>query len=100
MVRRQYNYLNLLVNRLNKRLQRLVIYYRAGGSIDYVMAQAKGILEEYFTQLIAYTRRSHVQRDLHRRKNIKDLGYAETQELRADIENKLEDFKGILLDVR
>jgi len=88
-----------LSKRLVRRLQRLVVYYRAGGSLDYVLAQARNILLNHFEQLIQYTFRSHVKRDLHRRKGLKELGFADIQALRSEVENKLEDFRKILLDV-
>jgi len=61
--------------------------------------QARTILNDHFDQVLKYTFRSHVKRDLHRRKGVKDLGFGDVQELRLEVDRKLEDFKKILDDV-
>lgn len=90
-------------NRLAMRLNRLVIWVRASqgnrGRHRYALMQAHAILEEYFTQLIAFTYRTHVKRDLHKRKGVKDLDYADTQKLRLIVDEKLEEFKNIIYEI-
>ena len=103
MVRRRYMQLDRLAKRLARRLNRLVIYVRAHGASEaakgYALMQAHAILDEYFTQLIAYTFKSHVKRDLHKRKGLKELGYGDVQVLRNEVNRKLADFRKILNDV-
>jgi len=103
MVRRRYVQLDLMAKRLARRLHRLVIYVRANrgrkGTKEYALMQARTILNEHFEKLLDYTYRSHVKRDLHKRKGVKQLGYGDIQQLRLAVETKLEDFRKILNDI-
>ena len=103
MVRRRYAQLDLMAKRLTRRLNRLVVFVRASngryGAKQYALMQARTILEEYFEKLLSFTFRTHVKRDLHKRKGLKQLGYGDTQLLRREINRKLADFRKILNDV-
>lgn len=103
MPKRRYNQLNRMSERLARRLNRLVVWVRASrgnrGRHRYALMQAHAILNEYFEQLVAFTFNMHVKRDLHRRKDVKELSYADMQTLRLEVDRKLEDFKQILADV-
>lgn len=104
MPRRRYAQLNRMSERLARRLNRLVVWVRSAhgnrGRHRFALMQAHQILEEYFVELIAFTYRVHVKRDLHRRKGVVDLSYADTQMLRLEVDRKLEEFKRILDDVK
>jgi len=81
---------------------RLIRYVRGSrdkvGARQVALAKAQNILDEAFTQIVDWTYRLNVRRDLHKR-SPKQLGFADTQALRAEIRRKTIDFKKILADL-
>jgi len=92
-----------MAKRLARRLHRLVVYVRANrgrvSAKEYALMQARTILNEHFEKLLDYTYRSHVKRDLYKRKGVKQLRCGDVQTLRLAVDEKVEDFRKILNDI-
>jgi len=101
MPRRHYEQLERIAQRLDKRLKRLLIYVQTSkakhAATVWAEAQAYTILNEANQQILDWTRRLTVRRDLHKRNPYK-LDFQDEQSLKLAFHKKFNDFKQILKD--